>query len=126
MNPRKRRLVRSVMNSYASTEKEFHDYVKGQVTHQQEEKTKSKEKDLLEREAQKEEDLLEQEAQKKKKEKEENIIFLQEKVDFYNSLSYNELKKEAKKLNIETYRRKKSDILEEVLLLVAEDRLPEE
>ena len=53
MNPRKRRLVRSVMNSYASTEKEFHDYVKGQVTHQQEEKTKSKEKDLLEREAQK-------------------------------------------------------------------------
>ena len=115
MNPRKRRLVRSVMNSYASTEKEFHDYVKGQVTHQQEEKTKSKEKDLLEREA-----------QKKKKEKEENIIFLQEKMDFYNSLSYNELKKEAKKLNIETYRRKKSDILEEVLLLVAEDRLPEE
>ena len=115
MNPRKRRLVRSVMNSYASTEKEFHYYVKGQVSQQKEEKANSKEKDALEREA-----------QKNKKEKEEKNIFLQEKMDFYNSLSYNELKKEAKKLNVEVYRRKKADILKEILLLVAEDRPSEE
>ena len=59
--------------------------------------------------------------EQKKNEKRTKIEAAKKKVDQYKEMSYTELRKAAKDLEISIYRRKKDDILNEILMKVGQE-----
>jgi hypothetical protein len=61
------------------------------------------------------------EQERKKKEQEKKVEAAKKKVDQYKEMGYTELRKVAKELEISIYRRKKDDILNEILMKVGQE-----
>ena len=61
------------------------------------------------------------EVEQKKIEKRNKIAEAKKKVDQYKEMSYTELRKTAKDLEISIYRRKKDDILNDILMKVGQE-----